>query len=174
MKAQEKTRSVSITFLFITHLAALLLGFLCAYFLMSKATVATTSAPQTSAPEIVVQYNPNPCAITFVLAEPIAPDFYVGYGSIGSSYDRYMNDPDSDPMNIGINRAMDLVNQIRHEVPGITEDIYARGYELDVHIAESYLHCKDEIVEQVLFIIAGDYVSHHLAPQPSGHAQGAI
>jgi len=156
MKTHEKNAQFDrLIFIILTYVFAAALGGAFTLVIMSKTAMNAGSVLQTGTPAAVVQYNDNPCAITFVLTEPIAPDFYVGFGCIGSGYSMYVDDPKFDPMGVGVDRALSLISQIRYEVPGVTEDVYARGHTLDIHIAESYLPCRDKIVEQVLAIIEG-------------------
>lgn len=148
MKKAQKNLIV----LAITAVAAFALGVACTYRLTANTTY-TPGIVQTNVAEVKVKNFSNPCSIGFVLTDPIAPDYYVGTGSIGSGYSIYADDPDWDPLGIGTDDVMTLIDRIRQEVPGITEDVYACGYELDVIIAESYLSCRDDIIENVLAII---------------------
>lgn len=99
----------------------------------------------------------NPARVDFVLPEPIAPDFFVGYGDIGGNYDIFQNNPARDPLGIGVDEALALTERIRSEVPGITDNIYAYGYELSITIADSHLSRKDEIIKEVIAIIQETY-----------------
>lgn len=96
----------------------------------------------------------NAAIIEFVFAEPIAPDFPVGYGPIGGGYDTFLDDSDKwDPLGIGVEDPMRLINRIRKRVRGVTKNIYAEGYALKLEIAESHLSRKKEIIAEVIALI---------------------
>lgn len=102
--------------------------------------------------KFIVKIGSNSARLTFVFAEPVAPDFFVGSGSLCGGYEIFLDDPQYDPLNIGVDHILSLVGRIR-QLPGVTEDVYARGYELVVYIAESHLDRTDEIIDAILDII---------------------
>lgn len=99
--------------------------------------------------KFVVKTGPNPAVLTFIFAEPITPDFFVGTGSVGRGYEMFLDDPEYDPLNVGVDYVLDLQSRIR-QLPGVTEDVHARGYELSVYIAESHFDRMDEIVDAII------------------------
>lgn len=109
--------------------------------------------------QLVVRADyPNPNRIDFIATEPIAPDFFVGHGSVGRGYAVFLDDPEKwDPLGVGIDGALSLIDRIRNEVPGVTEDIYAQGYTLSVTIADSHLLRKSDIIEEIVEIIQETY-----------------
>lgn len=118
-------------------------------------TIAVQSLPTDNRAHLVVKADyPNQNRIDFVLTEPVAPDFYVHYGVFGNEYSTFLDNPKRwDPLGVGIDKALNLIERVRNEVPGITEDIYAHGYELSITIADSHLSRKTEIIEEVIAII---------------------
>lgn len=118
--------------------------------------------------KLIIKAKEHPAMITITFAEPIAPDFFVGCGVIGGHYEMFADDPEYDPLGIGVDYAVELTNRIRQEVPGVTEDIYAEGYELEMHIADSHVDRLEEIIDEVLEIIN----EHNSTPQDAQDPQG--
>lgn len=102
---------------------------------------------------IKVNFFPNPCVIDFVMREPVAPDYFVGYGEF-VDYQEYLDSPERDPKNIGVERALRLADQIIN-LEGV-EEAYAENYTFNVTIAESYVIDREKIVEKVLEILHND------------------
>jgi hypothetical protein len=137
------------------------LGFVTNMAITPKTEVATETA-NTEAKNvearivdgIVVKADyPNEAVVEFTLPKAIAPDFFVGYG-LGRVYEIFTEDPETrDPMGIGTDNTMRLIKQIRSEVSGLTENVYAKGYELTITITKSHLDRKDQIIEEALVII---------------------
>lgn len=113
----------------------------------------TTS--QSNEPHIAVEscFPNNHSRVDFTMTEAIAPDFYVGYGFIGGGYESYLGSPRWDPLRIGVDKVLRLMLYIRKHVPGVTEEIHAKGYRLTIEIADSYSACRDDVIEKVKYIL---------------------
>ena len=99
----------------------------------------------------------RPERVCFTFDEPIAPDYFVGYGSIGSGYAIFEQNPERwDPLGIGTSTALGLMKTLRMEISGLTEDIYAEGHEMTVTIAKTHFDQREEIIEKVK-VVAQDY-----------------
>lgn len=122
--------------------------------------------------KLVITARKNPAMITFVFAEPIAPDFFVGCGGIGGAYEIFMDNPEYDPLNIGVDYAAELTSRIRQEVAGVTEDIYAEGYELKVFVAESHTDRLEDIIDEILEVIDEQDSIQNPAQQDAQDPQG--
>lgn len=113
----------------------------------------------TSVDGVVMRRNPNPCSLTFIFSEPIAPDFYVGYG-LGRGYDIFVDNPQKwDPLGIGVDKPMALATAVRN-INGVTDDVYAKGYSLTVIIAESHLERRDDLIGTIEETI-GDFLAQN-------------
>ena len=108
----------------------------------------------------VVTDYPNPAIVEFVLAEPIAPFYYIGEGDVDMI--KWNADPDNqkrwDPLQVGVIDALSLIDKIRQGVPGLEggmapNGITANGYTVRITITGSHIGQKDEIIEQVISII---------------------
>lgn len=100
---------------------------------------------------VINDSHQNPARVDIVFDRLIAPDFYVGYGLIGGSFEMFLDNPERwDPLGIGVERIMDLELQLRQNVLGLSEEIHARSYELSFEIIESHLHRKDEVIAEVI------------------------
>ncbi|MCL2085324.1 hypothetical protein FWH09_00060 [Candidatus Saccharibacteria bacterium] len=141
----------------VIFLAAFFLGFATNAATTPKAEVETetTGIEAMNFAGIAIEADfPNEAIVKFTLIEAIAPDFFVGYGTVGGSYEIFSGNSERwDPMGIGTDKAIGLIRQIRTEVPGITEGIHAKGHDLTITIAKSHLTRKDQIIEEVLAII---------------------
>lgn len=103
--------------------------------------------------KVIIDYPPNQCMVNFTSDKLLAPNFYIGYGDIGSAHDWSIFDKKKyNPKGVNIDKTMSLIDQIVC-LDGVTGNVYAENYNLTVEIAASYLDRRGQIVKEVADII---------------------
>lgn len=117
-----------------------------------------TSFELTDGHEIILETVPNAQKVNLYLPVDVAPNFFVGNGMIGGSYEMYLdNDPEEwDPKNIGVDGALDLIGVIQQEIPEATE-AYARQTEIGITLGMDFVSRRGEIIDSIIESICNYY-----------------
>lgn len=103
--------------------------------------------------KVIIDYPSNQCMVNFTSDKLLAPNFYIGYGDIGSAHDWSIFDKKKyNPKGVNIDKTISLIDQIVC-LDGVTGNVYAENYTVTVEIAASYLDRRGQIVKEVADII---------------------